>query len=96
MAGKAQKWTPFFGNPHLNEPLEEDILGKDEIRSSHGVASNLTQMYFLWDSSKPWFMASGKFSFLLLHGEEGNQPKCHPAHWPSRVQGAPTEVPSLS
>jgi hypothetical protein len=49
MACKAKKWTPFFGNPHLNEPLEEDILGKDDIRSSHGVASNLTQLYFLWD-----------------------------------------------
>jgi hypothetical protein len=49
LAEKANKWTPFWGNPHLNEPLEEDILGKDEITSSHGVASTLTQMYFLWD-----------------------------------------------
>ncbi len=49
LADKANEWTPFWGIPHLNEPLEEDILGKDELRSSHGVASNLTQMYFLRD-----------------------------------------------
>jgi hypothetical protein len=39
----------LLGKPPLNEPLEGDILGKDEITSSHGVASTLTQMYFLWD-----------------------------------------------